>query len=215
MKEKRVYIFAGGPINPSCLEEITFTDSDMVIGADRGALFLIQHDISPDIAVGDFDSVSPEELELIKADCKQFLPWDAVNKDFTDTEMAFDLAIDNKATEVIMLGVIGSRFDHSLANVQIMMRGLQHQIKSYIWDANNYMTLIGTSCELEDRGYTYVSLLPLTIEVTGVTLEGFMYPLENATIKMGQSLSVSNRLTQGRGVIRIDSGLLLVIQSKD
>ncbi|WP_044478754.1 thiamine diphosphokinase [Paenibacillus antibioticophila] len=215
MEEKRVYIFAGGQIDPSCLEQIAFTETDMIIGADRGALFLIQHGLSPDIAVGDFDSVSPEELDLITANSKQFISCDAIDKDLTDTELAFDLAIDNKATEVTMLGVLGTRFDHSLANVHIMMRGLQHQITSSIWDANNYITLTGTSCELEERGYTYVSLLPLTTEVTGITLKGFMYPLENATIKMGQSLGVSNRLTHGRGVIRIDSGLLLIIQSKD
>lgn len=215
MKEKRVYIFAGGRIDPSCLEQITFSESDLLIGADRGALFLIQHGLSPDIAVGDFDSVSPEELELIAANSKQFISCDAIDKDLTDTELAFDLAIDNKATEVTMLGVLGSRFDHSLANVHMMMRGLQHQIASSIWDESNYITLTGTSCELKERGYTYVSLLPLTTEVTGITLEGFMYPLENATLKMGQSLGVSNRLIESRGVISIDSGLLLIIQSKD
>lgn len=215
MKEKRVYIFAGGRIDPSCLEQITFSEFDLLIGADRGALFLIQHGMSPDIAVGDFDSVSPEELELIAANSKQFISCDAIDKDLTDTELAFDLAIDNKATEVTMLGVLGSRFDHSLANVHMMMRGLQHQIASSIWDESNYITLTGTSCELKERGYTYVSLLPLTTEVTGITLEGFMYPLENATLKMGQSLGVSNRLIESRGVISIDSGLLLIIQSKD
>lgn len=215
MDEKRVYIFAGGRIDPACLDQIELSESDMVIGADRGALFLVNHGISPDIAVGDFDSVSPEELELIRTQSKDFISCDAIDKDLTDTELAFDLAIENKATEVIMLGVLGTRFDHSLANVHIMLRGMQHQIASSIWDVNNYITLTGTSCELEERGYTYVSLLPLTPEVTGITLEGFMYPLQNATIKLGQSLGVSNRLSEKVGRIRIDSGLLLIIQSKD
>lgn len=215
MDAKRVYIFAGGRIDPACLEQVKLSESDMIIGADRGALFLVNHGISPDIAVGDFDSVSPEELEIIRTKSKDFISCDAVDKDLTDTELAFDLAIKNKATEIIMFGVLGTRFDHSLANVHIMLRGMQHQIASSIWDVNNYITLTGTSCELEERGYTYVSLLPLTPEVTGITLEGFMYPLQNATIKLGQSLGVSNRLSDKVGRIRIDSGLLLIIQSKD
>lgn len=64
-------------------------------------------------------------------------------------------------------------------------------------------------------GYTYTSLLPMTSEVTGIQLEGFMYPLHNATLKMGQSRAVSNKLMASKGTISIKSGLLLVIQSKD
>jgi len=58
-------------------------------------------------------------------------------------------------------------------------------------------------------------LLPLTHEVTGICLEGFMYPLDHATIRMGQSLGISNKLLDKSGTVTIDSGLLLIIQSKD
>ncbi|GIP56115.1 MULTISPECIES: thiamine diphosphokinase [Paenibacillus] len=213
MEANRVLIFAGGTIDPVFLKNIS--QNDIIIGADRGALFLVEHGISPDISVGDFDSVSPEELEKIKKSSKELIQCDAVNKDLTDTELAFEVAIQRHATEIVMVGVLGSRLDHTLSNIQMMLRGMQHQITSVIWDTNNYVTLTGTTCEIEDRGYTYVSLLPLTPEVTGIHLEGFMYPLDNATLKMGQSLGVSNRLKGERGTIRIESGLLLIIQSKD
>ncbi|RCX23542.1 thiamine pyrophosphokinase [Fontibacillus phaseoli] len=213
MEGNRVLIFAGGNIDPKFLKDIR--QDDMIIGADRGALFLVEHGISPDISVGDFDSVSPQELDHIKNNSKEIIACDAVNKDLTDTELAFDLAIERHAADIVMIGVLGSRLDHTLSNIQMMLRGMQHQINSAIWDTNNYVTLTGTSCEVEDRGYTYVSLLPLTPEVTGIHLEGFMYPLENATLKMGQSLAISNRLTDRKGTVRIESGLLLIIQSKD
>lgn len=213
METKRVLIFAGGTIDPEFVQEIR--QDDMVIGADRGALFLVEHGITPDLSVGDFDSVSPEEFNKINDASKEIIRCDAVNKDLTDTELAFDLAIDHHATEIVMFGVVGSRLDHTLSNIQLMLRGMQHQITSVIRDPHNYITLTGTSCEIEDRGYKYVSLLPLTTEVTGIHIEGFMYPLENATLKMGHSLSVSNKLVAKRGKIRIDSGLLLIIQSKD
>lgn len=213
MAAKRVLIFAGGTIDPDIIKEIR--KDDMIIGADRGALFLVQHGIRPDLAVGDFDSVTPEELELIQANSREMIACDAVNKDLTDTELAFDLAIERHASEVVMTGVVGTRLDHTLSNIQMMLRGMQHQITSAIWDAHNYVTLTGTSCIVEERGFKYVSLLPLTTEVTGIHLEGFMYPLDNATLKMGQSLGVSNRLKGTKGTVRIESGLLLIIQSKD
>ncbi|MNC80501.1 Thiamine pyrophosphokinase [compost metagenome] len=82
-------------------------------------------------------------------------------------------------------------------------------------DTHNYITLTGSQTEIHDLGYTYVSLLPLTPEVTGITLEGFQYPLTGATLKLGQSLGVSNILTADHGTVSIESGLLLIIQSKD
>ncbi|MNI07293.1 Thiamine pyrophosphokinase [compost metagenome] len=209
----RVLIFTGGQIAPSLLHEIR--QDDFIIGADRGALFLIKHDITPDIAVGDFDSVTPDELEMIRAHSKELIDCDAVNKDLTDTELAIDLAIDKQPNEIVMLGALGSRLDHTLSNVHMLLRAMHHQITAYIIDDNNYVTLTGSSCVVENRGYTYVSLLPLTPEVTGIYLEGFMYPLEDATLKIGQSLGISNRLLGAEGTVRIESGFLLIIQSKD
>ncbi|MNN73640.1 Thiamine pyrophosphokinase [compost metagenome] len=114
-----------------------------------------------------------------------------------------------------MIGALGSRFDHTLANVHMLLRAMHHQISASIIDQNNYVTLTGSSCIVENRGFKYVSLLPLTPEVTGINLEGFMYPLEDATLKIGQSLGISNRLVASEGKVRIESGFLLIIQSQD
>lgn len=209
----RVLIFAGGNIDPRFKEQIQ--PNDYIIGADRGALVLIEQGIIPDTAIGDFDSVSPEQLKTIKSICPQVTIVDAVDKDLTDTELAFDIALKRQPDEIVMLGVLGTRFDHSIANIQMMLRALQHQIASAIWDEHNYITLTGSTAVIRERDLKYVSLLPLTPEVTGITLDGFKYPLNNATIRMGQSLGVSNELAGAEGSIRIESGLLLIIQSDD
>jgi thiamine pyrophosphokinase len=209
----RVVIFAGGELSPECLHLLD--EDDFIIGADRGALFLINHGFTPDIAVGDFDSVSPEALLQIEAGSKETISCDPVNKDLTDSEMALDLALNTQPQSIMLLGVTGTRMDHTLASIQMMTRALQRQITCSIMDANNYITLTGSQAVVEERGYTYVSLLPLTPEVTGITLQGFQYPLENASLKLGQSLGVSNVLTASSGTVTIESGLLLIIQSKD
>ncbi|CAM4380658.1 thiamine diphosphokinase [Paenibacillus macerans] len=213
MAGKRVLIFAGGRIDPDVLQDIQA--DDVLIGADRGALFLVEHGIRPHLAVGDFDSVSPEELDNIKQNCMELIACDPVDKDLTDTELAYNLALKQQPAEILMTGVIGTRLDHTLANVHMMLRGLQQQIRTDIWDKHNYITLTGSECRITDRGYTYVSLLPLTPEVTGITLEGFLYPLDNASLRIGQSLGISNRLTGPEGIVRVSSGLLLIMQSKD
>lgn len=213
MPSKRVVIFAGGALSEEFLHLLD--EEDFIIGADRGALFLVSHGIVPDIAVGDFDSVSPAALEQIRAGSKETITCDPVEKDLTDSEMALDLALGTRPESILLVGVTGTRMDHTLASIQMMTRALQRQVSCSIMDSHNYITLTGSQAVVEKCGFTYVSLLPLTPEVTGITLQGFQYPLDNATLKLGQSLAVSNRLTGASGIVTIESGLLLIIQSKD
>ncbi|MNZ55065.1 Thiamine pyrophosphokinase [compost metagenome] len=213
MSSKRVVIFAGGELSPEYFNLLD--EDDFIIGADQGALFLISHGYTPDIAVGDFDSVSLEALQDIESKSKKTITCDAVNKDLTDSEMALDIAMDQQPDSILLLGVTGTRIDHSLASIQMMTRALQRQINCYVMDTHNYITLTGSQAVINDLGYTYVSLLPLTPEVSGITLEGFQYPLTDATLKLGQSLGVSNKLVSSSGTVTIRSGLLLIIQSKD
>ena len=213
MPSKRVVIFAGGELLPEYLNVID--EEDFIIGADRGAWFLVTNGFTPDIAVGDFDSVSAEALQEIESKSKTTITCDAVNKDLTDSELALDLAMDQQPESIMLLGVTGTRIDHTLASIQMMTRALQRQINCYVMDSHNFITLTGSQALVENLGYTYVSLLPLTPEVTGITLEGFQYPLTDATLKLGQSLAVSNKLIASTGTVSIRSGLLLIIQSKD
>lgn len=213
MAAQRILIFAGGSIDPSFIEEIH--SDDLIIGADRGALFLVEHGVRPHFSVGDFDSVSPIELENITRHSEQMLACDAINKDLTDTELAFDVAIKQRPEQIVMFGVTGSRLDHTLANIHLLVKSLEQHIPCAIRDHNNYVTLTDSSITIQDQGFTYVSLLPVTTEVTGIDLAGFQYPLHNATLIMGQSLAVSNRLKDKVGTVSIRSGLLLIIQSKD
>ncbi|MBY0204859.1 thiamine diphosphokinase [Paenibacillus polysaccharolyticus] len=213
MDYKRIVIFTGGQLTQEFLQEIQ--PDDVIIAADRGALYLIEHGIQPHIAVGDFDSITEEEREIVNSNSVEFIACDPIHKDLTDTEMAFETALDHEPTHILIFGATGTRMDHTLANVHIMVRAMQHHISCALQDEHNYMTLTTSSAVVEQRGFTYVSLLPLTHEVTGICLEGFMYPLDHATIRMGQSLGISNKLLDKSGTVTIDSGLLLIIQSKD
>lgn len=213
LNNKRVLIFSGGNLGTWALSEIR--QGDILIGADRGSLFLIQHGYIPDLALGDFDSVSPEELEAVHSTSRQFLSCDPVMKDLTDTEMALDYALEMNPAYIEIFGALGTRFDHSLANVHLLAKALQHKVSCTITDERNQITLTDGSTEVRQSRFTHVSLLPLTPEVTGVTLEGFQYPLYNATLTIGHSLGISNVLVDKTGRITIKTGQLLVMQSRD
>ncbi|MDO3681158.1 thiamine diphosphokinase [Paenibacillus ehimensis] len=215
MERKRVLIFSGGRLGGWALREIR--TGDVLVGADRGALFLVRHGYRPDIALGDFDSVGPGELEEVRRASREFVACDPVWKDLTDTEMAFTWALEQNAEEIVLLGVLGTRWDHSLANVHLLRKALAAGIRCRIADACNELMLMDGNAPLTvgRSRFTHVSLLPLSIEVTGITLEGFQYPLHEATLTIGQSLGISNVLLGEAGHICIRDGLLLVIQSRD
>lgn len=209
----RIVIVTGGTLGDWALAHIR--PGDVLIGADRGALFLVRHGLRPAVALGDFDSVTAAEREEIRRGSDAFVDCDPVRKDWTDTEMAFDTALERQPDEIVLLGALGSRFDHTLANAHLLRKGLEKGIDCTIVDACNEVRLIDRAAELVRGGYTHVSLLPLTMQVTGITLHGFRYPLTDAVLTIGQSLGISNVIERERGGITIRDGLLLVIQSKE
>lgn len=209
----RIMIITGGTLGDWALGEIR--QDDILVGSDRGALFLIQHGYQPHISMGDFDSVTSEELLLIRASSHAFIDCDPIYKDLTDTEMAFNWALDQQPDQILLLGALGTRFDHSLANVHLLRKGLAQGIPCAIMDGNNHLMVIDRTTRVQRGPYTHISLLPLSLEVTGITLHGFQYPLQQATLTIGQSLGISNILQETEGLIELSTGLLLVIQSKD
>lgn len=211
----RVNIVTGGRLGPWALDEAR--PEDVWIGADRGAVFLVEHGIRPAISVGDFDSVSEAERDAVRRASARFVPCDPVDKDDTDTELAFRLALELEPAEIRIAGALGTRFDHSLANVHLLVKALEQDMPCSLVDEFNLIRLTDSRLTVDDPGslYPYVSLLPLTREVTGVTLRGFQYPLTNHTITMGRTLTMSNALAAATGTVEIASGLLLVIQSRD
>ncbi|WP_338551481.1 thiamine diphosphokinase [Paenibacillus sp. KS-LC4] len=210
---QRIVICSGGELGDFALPHLQ--QDAFRIGADRGALFLVEQGYAPQLAIGDFDSVTDEQLALIRSASKELITCDPVYKDYTDTEMAFRYALEQNPDEIILLGALGTRFDHSLSNVQLLVLAEQRGIPACIIDEHNCITVTSSKRVIQKGLYSNVSLLPLSSTVSGITLSGFQYPLHNASLKIGQSLGISNVLAETEGSISIDDGMLLIVQSRD
>jgi thiamine pyrophosphokinase len=210
---KRIIIFTGGSLGDWALQLIE--PGDYLIGADGGALFLVSNGYQPDLSLGDFDSVTIDELAAIRTASKETLAYDPIDKDFTDTELAWKYAIDKNPDQLLLVGGLGTRFDHTLANVHLLRQTVEQGIDAWIIDKHNRIRLLANQATLSHSEFTYISLLPLTAAVKGITLDGFQYPLIDATLEIGQSLGISNKLQADTGSITIGEGLLLIIESRD
>lgn len=213
MNKLHILICTGGQLGEWAIPHIE--KADLCIGADKGALFLVEAGVRPYLSIGDFDSVTAEQLELIKNNSQHVKDFDAIDKDYTDTELALHEAIALHPAKITIIGALGTRFDHSIANIQILTLADEHDIQAEIIDKHNKIRLISDSATISKDNYPYLSVLPFTQIVEGINLIGFKYPLENATIKKGQAIGISNIILGDEAKIEVRTGTLLVIQSTD
>ena len=188
-----------------------------IIAGDKGLEALYQLKMIPNHVVGDFDSVSPEILEFYKKQSQIIFHTFHAEKDNTDTDIALQLAIRLKSSKITIMGALGKRMDHAIANIHILKDALEANIPCQILDEHNRIYLINTSIQLEkDKIYgKYVSLIPLTSTVEGLTLTGFKYPLKDYTLPIGTSLGISNEIVTDTAHIEMNNGILIVIESRD
>ena len=211
-------IIAGGEINIKILEKYCVNVSKQnIIAVDRGLETLYQLQMIPNHVVGDFDSVSPEILTFYKNQPRIIFHKFNAEKDNTDTDIALKLAIQLKSSKITILGALGKRMDHALANIHILKDALETNIPCQIIDEHNQIYLINKEMTLEkDKVYgKYVSLIPLTSTVEGLTLAGFKYPLNEYTLPIGTSLGISNEIIEDRAYIKMKKGILIAIETKD
>ncbi len=211
----RAVIVTGGSICDYTFYNGFFRPDDFVICADGGIAHLIELGVQPDLFLGDFDSCdfsSVKDLPILE---HAQIVRHAVRKNETDTQLAVGEALARGMKEIVILGGIGSRADHTLANVFLLKMILENGAEGVLLNENNEVRLLDRSTVLHPRAGRHISLLPLTAEVSGITLRGLSYPLDNFTMKMGDSIGISNEFTKDDAVIQFKSGLLLVILSKD
>ena len=218
----KVLIIGSGNAPHKDLLKMRYEWADLVIAADGGGAYLTQNNYKPHILLGDFDSIKDESLIELRAQSDIEIFSFPVHKDFTDMELAINLAIERGAKEVVLLGASGTRLDHTMANVFLLDILLKEGIKACLQDNHNQVYLIGgvdfapiNELTIKKQGIQKVSLLPITSCVEGVNTKGLSYPLCEATLYFGSSLSVSNEFFDDTAVISLKKGSLLVILSKD
>ncbi|MDO5479261.1 MAG: thiamine diphosphokinase [Clostridia bacterium] len=201
---KKALIIAAGNT-----EEISIKENyDLIIAADGGYDRAIAMGLTPDIFIGDMDSVRAPvaDIEKIKL---------CVEKDFTDTEAAIEKAVEMGSGNITVIGGIGSRFDHSMANACLLKKYVDRDVEIILKDSHNEMFAFRHSCEIKGHKGDTVSFLPLDSVVSKVTLEGFYYPLVNEDVQIGETLTVSNIITEDAARVTAEKGVLLAIIARD
>ena len=213
----KTLIVSGGSIDEKFFINHVLKDKfDIIIASDKGLETLDRFSIKPNYIIGDFDSINLKILEKYKNDKSINIIKLNPIKDYTDTHMALKLAIKCRSNDITIIGATGTRIDHTIANINILKEALDKNVECKILNENNSISLIDKSTKIyKDNNYPYISLIPLTTNVKGITLRGFKYPLNNAIMKIGKSIGVSNEQISKTAMIELKQGILIVIKSKD
>ena len=211
----RAIIFANGILEkwPAGFE--LSPASDLIIAADGGTRHCLAWNVAPHVVVGDMDSIEPDTLADLGSrgvEIKSYPP----RKDETDLELALKEAAERKASEIIILGALGNRWDMSLSNVLVLAAPFLKGVKTRILDDCQAITCLrgGQKVEFKGRPGDLLSLSSLQDPTGGITLNGLDYPLKNATLPVGSTHGISNVFAGHTAEVEITTGCLLVCITK-
>lgn len=205
-------IFANGTLDHSPELATLLNQADLIIAVDGGANHCSRLAVTPDILLGDLDSIDADILaayEHVGITIRRH----PQKKDATDLELALDLAKEKGARTVWLAGALGGRWDMSLANVMLAANEKYQEQHIFLLADNCSMHILHPGKEYTISGAPgqKVSILPLKGDACGVTLHGFTYPLTDQTIPFGSSRGVSNIMRQNTATIHHTAGILLCI----
>ena len=212
---KVVWVVAGGHCTAEQLSRHS-RGHEHIICADSGAEVVMAARLLPSLVVGDFDSLDPARLAEVRRAGVQVVEY-AVEKDASDVELALDQALVVNPTELTLWGGWGSRWDHSLANINLLA-GLASRYPSMqikMVDSHNVLRFVNQELSWQGPIGSPVSLLPYSPVAEGVTSQGLHYPLLNATLWREATLGISNHLCEERASVMVKSGLLMLMHSYD
>lgn len=207
----RCVIFGGGEIEDLRYAQNLLRKEDYLICADRGYAYCMSMGVAPDLVLGDFDSYSGSVLptcELLRF---------PVEKDDTDTMLAVKEAIRRGYREILMLGMLGGRLDHTLANIQTLVYAVERGETAQIVDKGCRITAIrgGQSTTVPyERGFHF-SVFCHSDKAGGVSIHHAKYELENAEITNGFPIGVSNSFLPGEdATVRVREGILVIVANR-
>ena len=207
-KMKRCIIVGGADINNYGFIRDKLCADDYVVFCDSGLKHLEQLQARPSLIVGDFDSHENPRLDVETI----ILPCE---KDDTDTVFAVKEAIKRGFEDILLIGVVGARLDHTLGNVSILLYLDSLGKKATIVDDYSEMEIVSEMPVSITDDYSFFSLLNITGCAKGITITGAKYPLADAEISCEYQYGVSNEVLPGEtATVSVKHGKLLLIKTQ-
>ena len=206
----RCVILANGKMENYAWYRSLLLPDDIILCADGGALHARKLNIIPRGVIGDMDSIAPELLEEFASRGTEIRRYSPV-KDEIDSLLALEWAFEYEPVEILLLGGIGSRLDHTIASIHLLLRGAKRGVKVRLLDEIQEVFLVTPElpalCSLEEG--TLCSLLPHGEQASGITTENLKYILRSNVMEAGNPVGISNVVIGKPVKITVETGILI------
>lgn len=210
---QRIIIFANGELPDIEKARSILRDDDYIICADGGTRHAFTLDLKPALVIGDMDSADKRflrQLEAYDVPIERF-PRD---KNETDLELAIDKAIELNPKEIVIVAALGGRLDQTLANIALLTDLRLSTFDLRLDDGVEKIFFCRDQVEVRGRSGDIVSLIPWGREVIGIQTKNLKWQLKEETLYPEKTRGISNEMTGDMAVIKIQSGLLLIVHRR-
>jgi thiamine pyrophosphokinase len=209
---KRIIIFANGDLPNLEKAHALLRDDDFIIAADGGTRHVLALGLTPNIIIGDLDSL-PANFEISKFDNDVILyPKD---KNETDLELAIQHALTLNPEQVIILAALGGRLDQTLGNIALISNLQPATCNLQLDDGIEEVFFCRDQVQVNGMSGDIVSLIPWQGKVTGVITTSLKWPLQNETLYPQKTRGISNEMLDDTATVQINSGLLLIVHRRN
>ena len=202
---KKACVFCNGQLkNPMNVKQIA-NDCDLLIAADGGAKYFFDIGLTPQVIIGDMDSID-SDMWKNRSDIEHIrYPAD---KDKSDAELAVEYALEHGYEQIILVSATGGRLDHTLGNIVLVA---SYPGRVAIFDGISTLVAVDKSekCVLHGRIGAIVSLMPYSTGSLKVRTNGLKYPLQDERL-ISTTHGLSNELSQTETCVCVSNGVLLV-----
>ncbi len=204
MKKTHALLIGNGQTLPAVFLKELAAKADLIVAADGGADRALQAGLTPQIIIGDLDSISAQAKKCVSSENLVFVQ----NQNNTDLEKSLDWILSHKITSCTLAGFMGGRWDFTFGNLLSVLPYIQ-RINLFFagpgWELYPIQKSKRFGCMKGKR----VSLIPVR-NCMGVCLKGLKYPLQNASLKAGTGRTISNETTGKSFCVELKKGCLFV-----
>lgn len=208
MAEKMKCVIVSGAPEADVEYMKKYVDNSYIICADSGYKKCERLGVLPDLIIGDFDSAG-------KPDCSCEIIALKPRKDDTDTFFCVKTALEKGFDEIVILGGIGSRLDHTYSNILSVNYCFDKHVKCTLVNAYNVLSVISGENVIHKNGFKYFSVFALFGKCEGLTIDGAEYNLSDADVLPTEQFTQSNEFVSDSVKINVKEGKILLILSND
>ena len=211
---QRIIIFANGEIPRLENARFLLQADDYIICADGGARHALELGLTPNLVIGDMDSIDKQQWQKLKNAGVpiELFPRD---KNETDLELALDRAIELEPKVLLIIGALGGRLDQTFGNTALLSDARLSAVDVRLDDGVEEIFFCRDQEEVRGRSGDIVSLIPWGNPVQGVQTQGLKWQLHSETLFPERTRGISNEMTSEVASVKIESGLLLVIHRRE